>query len=157
CLSAMAAMAALLPATPVLAQATDTETWVSGTGNDGNTATRCGRTTPCRTFSAALSVTSAGGGICCIASVITPSPFSISTHVTIDCTGNYSAVFATSGSGAIDINTAGIKVTLRGLTIYSAPAFVATAGINITAGATVQVDRCNIFGFVGAPGIGINL
>src|SRR5262249_5990529 len=44
-----------------------------------------------------------------------------------------------------------------GLTTYPVPVLVPPAGINIPPGATVQGDRCNIFGFVGAPGIGINL
>jgi hypothetical protein len=45
------------------AQAVSPRTFVSSTGSDTNTASNCARTSPCRTFASAYSVTSAGGDI----------------------------------------------------------------------------------------------
>jgi hypothetical protein len=45
------------------AWATAARTFVASTGDDANTATNCGRAAPCRNFSFAYSVTSAGGEI----------------------------------------------------------------------------------------------
>jgi hypothetical protein len=131
--------------TPVLA--TSQDTWVSGTGNDANTASFCARTTPCQNFSAALGVTTGGGVIHCVDPDISFGLLSIAIDVTIDCSGTYGALFGGSSSSGINISAAGATVTLRGLTLYSIPVVGAT-GITITAaGAVVRVEQCEIFGF----------
>ena len=57
-LFAVAAIAALMLASPASAQAT--RTWISGVGNDANP---CSRTAPCKTFAGAIALTAAGGEI----------------------------------------------------------------------------------------------
>jgi hypothetical protein len=81
------------------AQAQVTRTWVSGTGDDGNT---CSRTAPCKTFAGAISQTAAGGQINCL----DPAGFGVLTinkSITIDCHEEFASVLV-SGSNAITIN-----------------------------------------------------
>ena len=54
----------LLAAAP--AQAQISRTWMSGVGDDANTATNCSRTAPCSSFSGAIGATTAGGEINCL-------------------------------------------------------------------------------------------
>lgn len=123
--------------TPAQAQAT--RTWVSNTGS-GST---CSVTAPCLTFAAAIAATAAGGEINCL----TPGGFgsvTISKSITIDCEGTTGGIMVSSGD-AIDINTAGVVVNLRGLDINGLG--TGSYGINITAAATVDISNSKIYGF----------
>src|ERR1700686_428242 len=64
-LSLVSAICLALLSTPANA-ATTARTWVSGVGDDGNVASLCSRTAPCKTFAGAIPVTSAGGEINCL-------------------------------------------------------------------------------------------
>src|SRR5215475_6802531 len=99
-----------LTASPALAQAT--RTWVSGVGDDANP---CSRTAPCKTFPGAISKTATGGEINCL----DPGGFgavTITKSITIDCTATFGGILA-AGTNAININSAGAVVNLRGLDI----------------------------------------
>jgi hypothetical protein len=141
-------LASILPTT---AQAV-TEAWVSATGKDSNTASSCQVAAPCATLGAALSVTSPGGTVFCAGPSVLIGPTTISQDVTIDCSQSSAASPGECIPSAddIDVNAAGIKVTLRGLTMYNAefgacdPAHV---GVHITAAASVRIENCRIFGF----------
>src|SRR5215475_3539846 len=110
-LSALAAFAiCVFFASAANAQAT--RTWVSGVGDDANP---CSRTAPCKTFPGAISKTASGGEINCL----DPGGFgavTITKSITIDCTGTFGGILA-AGTNAININSAGAVVNLRGLDI----------------------------------------
>ncbi|MBW7969044.1 hypothetical protein [Bradyrhizobium sp. BR 10289] len=152
-----ALLAVSWPFTPAVAVPTNgsRSTWVSGTGNDANTATFCQRTAPCASFASALSVTLDGGVISC-ADPVSSNPFVISTSVTIDCTGTGAIVRAFAPDNGISINTAGIFVALRGLTINSSDIVLGVAGISVSAGAIVQIEQCKFADFNFNSAIAVN-
>src|SRR3981189_917507 len=109
-LAALAAAAALGLAAPS-AHAQATRTWVSGPRSDANP---CSRTAPCKTFAGAISKTAPGGYI----NAIDPAGFgavTITKSITIDGGPFMAGVLTSLGSNGININGAGIKVTLRNL------------------------------------------
>jgi hypothetical protein len=122
------------------AQAQTSRTWVSGIGDDANA---CNRTAPCNTFAGAISKTAAGGIINCI----DPGGFgavTITRSITIDCTNTMARVPA-AGTNAINVNRAGVNVIWRGLDIEGVSTRL--IAINFIQGASLLVDKCNIYGF----------
>jgi hypothetical protein len=125
---------------PASAQAT--RTWVSGVGDDVNP---CSRTAPCKTFAGAISKTAAGGIINCI----DPGGFgqlTITKSIEIDCLNTKAGVLS-PGTNAISVITAGTIVVLRGLSIEGVG--TGLVGVNITAAATVHIEKSTIRGFRG--------
>jgi hypothetical protein len=121
-----------LQAVPAHAQAT--RTWVSGVGDDANP---CSRTAPCKTFAGAISKTAANGEINCI----DPGGFgavTITKSITIDCGATFGSVLAALTNG-ININAAGINVTLRNIEIQGV--VTGLVGINFIAGASLRVEK----------------
>src|ERR1700731_870308 len=103
-------------AAPGISQAAG-RTFVSTAGADTNTSVNCGPTAPCRTFSAALSVTASGGEIIVLNSGGYGPPFSIAQSVSITAPdGVYAGVTVGTGVG-ITIATAGVSVALKGVSI----------------------------------------
>ena len=99
------------------AQAAVSRTFVSTIGNDANSSLNCSATAPCRTFTAALSVTSAGGEIVVLNSG-GYGPATIGQPVTITAIGvDASISAATSGVNGLTIDTSG-NVTLIGLNLH---------------------------------------
>ena len=140
----------LLAAVPAHAQAT--RTWVSGVGND---ADPCSRTAPCKTFAGAISQTIAGGIINCT----DPGGFgslTITKSIEIDCLNTKAGVLASGGNG-FNIDTAGITVVLRGLSIEGNGTTPGMVGVSITQSATVHIEKCTIRGFRTSPGAGIRI
>ena len=143
-----------------------TRTWVSGVGDDQNP---CSRTAPCKTFTGALLKTAAGGEINCL----DPGGFgtiSIDQSVTIDCTGTFASILASSITG-IQINDGGtafpgtIRVILRGLSIEGASGSAQNAqgnpgsgsvGILFFSGASLVVENVFIHGFNSSTAAGIS-
>jgi hypothetical protein len=126
---------------PAFAQAT--RTWVSGVGDDVNP---CSRTAPCKTFAGAISKTSADGFI----NVIDPGSFgaiTITKSITIDGDGAHAGVLGSVGNAMI-INGAGIRVTIRNLSLDSDfTTSPGTNGINVLNAAEVHVENVTINGF----------
>ena len=118
-------------------------TFVKSTGNDANTATNCGFTAPCRSFTAAQTVTQSGGEIIALdaagygAITITKS-LSILANP-----GAYAGISASSGS-AVTIATAGVNVRLSGLKLNG---IGASHGILMTDGSSLTVENCTVSGF----------
>ena len=144
---AAAALALALPA--AAAHAAAQRTFVSPGGSDGNTANNCALTLPCRSFGAAITVTNPDGEIIVLDSAgygfvaITKSVSIISPP------GIYAGVSVFAGEG-VTINTPGIDVTLKGLTINGqAPG---TIGIHFTQGSRLDIDGCTVSN-LGAQGI----
>jgi hypothetical protein len=140
-LSSLAAGLVALALTPA-AHAQATRTWVSGVGDDANP---CSRTAPCKTFAGAISKTATGG----IINVLDPGGFggvTITKSITIDGYSGHAGILV-SGTNAINVNGAGIKVILRHLSIEGIG--TGLAGINWIAGAQLTIENCSIFGFQG--------
>ena len=132
-------LASLLASAPASAQA---RTWVSGVGDDANP---CSRTAPCKTFTGAISKTSASGEINCL----DPGGFGtviITKAITLNCNGlGNGGVSAVSGAG-ITINAPGAVVIIDGLDIDGAGA-TGVLGINFIAGGSLIVRNTVIRNF----------
>lgn len=126
-----------------LTHAGASRTFVSTTGSDANTAVNCGPNTPCRNFSAAMSVTNSGGEIVALTSG-GYGVLSITDSVLISAApGVHAAITATTGD-AITINAPGKRILLKGLFIKGAGA---TNGINILNAHEVEIVSCTIAAF----------
>jgi hypothetical protein len=116
---------------------------VSGVGDDANP---CSRTAPCKTFAGAISKTAPGGYI----NAIDPAGFgavTITKSITIDGGPFMAGVLTSLGSNGININGAGIKVTLRNLDLEGVG--TGNHAINVIAAGSVHVEHCNIIDFAG--------
>jgi hypothetical protein len=129
-------------------------TFVATTGSDTNTSANCAPTAPCRTFSAALSVTASGGEVVVLNSG-GYGPTTITQSVTITAPdGVYAGISVPAGADGIVISGtmpsgASIDVTLRGLAINSLSQTAGGTGgrgINIVGASTVRIVRCSIRG-----------
>jgi len=131
----------LFIASPAFAQAT--RTWVSGVGDDANP---CSRTAPCKTFAGAISKTANGGYI----NITDPGGFgtvTITKSITIDGDPGHAGVLASGVQGVI-INGAGIRVTLRNLSIEGGPtATPGVRGVNVIQAVDVHIEHCIIKDF----------
>src|ERR1700753_3353422 len=139
---AISVLALMLSLAPAHAQAT--RTWVSGVGDDANP---CSRTAPCKTFAGAISKTASPGEIDCL----DPGGFgtvTITKSVTIDCGGGgiVGSILA-SGVAGINVNTAGINVILRNLSINGTGTTLGTRGVNILAANSVVIENSQIMNF----------
>jgi hypothetical protein len=137
------ATAALLLGLSSVASAQATRTWVSGVGDDLNP---CSRTAPCKTFAGAISKTAAGGEI----DALDPGGFgavTITKSITIDgSAGNVGSILA-SATNAINISGAGIKVTLKNLSINGAGASLGLIGVRVLEAAEVTLHNVTIENF----------
>jgi len=143
-----------------MAQAQATRTWVSGVGDDVNP---CSRTAPCKTFAGAISKTAAGGEI----DALDPGGFgavTITKSMTIDgTTGQGFGSILASGTNGVIVNDSlsgspgTIIVTLRNLSINGAGTTPGSNGIRFISGRTVNVQGCDIFGFLSGTGFGIDV
>ena len=140
-------LAAGLLLAPV-AHATAQRTFVHSApvGDDANTAFNCSLSKPCRSFSAALGLTLAGGEIVVLDSA-GYGPVTITQAVTIVApAGVYAGITVpASGTGVKVQAGATDTVTLRGLTITTASN--QTLGIAFTSGKSLLIDRAVISGF----------
>ncbi len=118
-------------------------TFVSTAGSDANTAANCSRTSPCRGFSAALTVTDAGGEIIVLDSGGYGAVAVAQSVSIIAPEGVYAGVSVFSGSG-VSIATAGVNVILRGLTFNG---LGGSYGVNMSDGSGLVVDRCHFRNF----------
>jgi hypothetical protein len=135
-----------------VANAQATRTWVSGVGDDVNP---CSRTAPCKTFAGAISRTAEGGEI----SVLDPGGFgtlTITKAITINGEGTLAGIL-NAGTNGINVNVttnpATAVVYIHGISINGASTGV--NGINYTAGSTLVVDHCWIYGQT-TTGINVN-
>jgi hypothetical protein len=119
-----------------------TRTWVSGVGDDLNP---CSRTAPCKTFSKAHSVTTAGGEV----NVLDAGGYgavTITKSITIDGSERFSSILASGTTGVI-INAPGAHVILRNLHINGVGTGV--DGIRVTQAASVEIENVKILNFTG--------
>jgi hypothetical protein len=140
--AAIAIASALLAiSAPASAQ---TRTWVSGTGDDMNP---CSRTSPCRTFAAAISKTATNGVINCIDNAGYGS-VTITRSMTIDCHENLASVLVGDTAGiVVNITGADPKDTLKTARLRNidiSGSGGSGQGINILAGSAVIVEDVTI-------------
>jgi Right handed beta helix region len=116
-------------------------TFVSIGGNDASTT--CSLVAPCRSFSKAITVTDDNGEVI----VLDSGGYG---HVTIDRSvsliappGIYAGISVFPGDNGIDIDGAGIKVALRGLTINGQGGDI---GVYLSNGTELRIDGCTIAG-----------
>jgi hypothetical protein len=131
----------LFSTTALFAQAT--RTWVSGVGDDANP---CSRTAPCKTFAGAISKTANNGEI----SVLDPGGYgavTITKSITINGEGTLASILF-SGTNGVNINGAGIRVTLRNLTLNGGGTGINGISIsNSGIASSVTVENCEIWNF----------
>ena len=125
--------------------------YVSMNGNDANTATSCQTSAPCRWFATALTVVDPNGEVVAMDSgayggVVLTQSVSLSA-----APGAYAGISVFSSAG-VTINTAGINVVLRGLTING---MGGSTGVSITNAASVSIENCVIANFSSSGGAGI--
>jgi hypothetical protein len=119
-------------------------TWVSGNGNDSDS---CSRSSPCRTFDAAIRRTAENGEI----DVLDPGsfgPVTITKGIKIDGTSVAGGVLASGTNGIVVNAPANATVILRNLSInggFTGP--TTTRGLRFLTGGTLIVDHCEIYGF----------
>ena len=125
-------------------------TYIAPDGNDGNP---CTLAAPCRLLPAALATVINGGEIWMLGSAnYNTSPVNIAKSVTILAVPGALGSVVAIGGNAIDIATAGVKVSLRNLVIVPFIGGGGTNGINMTAGTSLTVENCLI---ANLPGTGI--
>lgn len=138
----------MLAAYAAPAQAQASRTWVSGVGDDVNP---CSRTAPCKTFPGAISKTAANGEINCL----DPAGFgsvTITKSITIACEFTEGGILS-AGTNGINVNGAGIIVSLRGLDIEGFG--TGLVGVNIIQAARVNIEKSVIRGFRTGAGTGV--
>jgi len=119
--------------------------FVASTGNDGNTATSCVFSTPCRTFAAAMTVIDPKGEIVAL-DAAGYGPVTINKSVTLTANPGVFAGIAASTGNAVTIATASVNVVLRNLTINSTGA---ANGVVMSAGTRLTIENCVISNFTG--------
>ncbi len=128
-------------------------TFVSTSGSDSNTASNCAKASPCRGFTAALTVTDSGGEIIVLDSG-GYGPVTIDKSVSIIAPrGVYAGISVFSGNG-VTIATPGVHVVLRGLSINR---LGGDNGISMSAGASLSVENCEVSNFAGAWMAGLSI
>ena len=158
-LTAIAAVLVVLAMPAATFAATASRTWVSGVGDDANASGTppCSRTAPCKTFAAAISVTTPGGEI----DVLDPGGFgavTITKSITINATGVTAGVLVSGTNGILVSAGSTDTVILRGLDLDGLvhttppPSSPSIDGVHVTTAGTVRIENSLIYGF-GSNGI----
>ena len=138
------------------AQAQSDRTFVATTGSDSQA---CGPSdVPCRTFTAALPKTNAGGEVIALDSGVYDSFILVSVSVTLTAAPGVQAALSNDGnsSNRITVNAGSDdRVVLRNLFLKSKPGNVSSYGIGVLRVGVLQIENCDIDGF--SAGIGFSL
>ena len=117
--------------------------FVATTGSDTNTASNCGRTTPCKTFNAAYSVTDAGGEIVALDSGGFGGLSNINKAVTVEAiSGQTAFVLVPAGSVGVAINAAANDVVVLRNIQFGGAGGQNTTGVQHNSGKLV-VQNCS--------------
>jgi hypothetical protein len=131
----LASSLALLLAAP--AQATVQRAHVSAAfGSDANTTYNCDAVHPCRFFQAATTVVSSGGEVVALDSGGYGTVNITQSISLIAPAGVYAGISVFAGANGININTAGVNVTLQGLTINGMGGL---HGVHLTNGSSLTI------------------
>ena len=121
-------------------------------GLDSNTAFNCDAARPCRFFQAATTVVDPNGELVVLDSGGYGAVTISQSIALVAPTGVYAGISVFPGGAGITVATPGVNVVLRGLTINSQGG---TAGISMTAGASLSIENCVVANFSGASQNGI--
>jgi hypothetical protein len=147
----LASILALLFAIP--AQAAVQRAHVSAAhGADSNTAFNCDAVHPCRTFQTATTVVSSGGEVVALDSGGYGTVNITQSISLISPAGVYAGISVFAGAVGINIDTAGVSVTLRGLTING---MGGDAGVLMTNGDQLSIENSTIAGFAAGSALQI--
>jgi hypothetical protein len=142
----LALMALATVSTSAEVEAVAQRTFVRSTGVDANTALNCSLVNPCRSFSAAMSVTSPGGEVIVLDSA-GYGAVTISQAVSIIApAGIYAGITVNSGNGITVSAGPADVVVLRGLSLNSL-GLGASVGIQFISGKSLIVGRTTVTGF----------
>jgi len=135
----------LLSACLLAAGSTQAQVFRAYLASDGSDTNPCTLPQPCRLLPAALTAVVAGGEVWMLDSAnYNTGPVSITKSVTLFAIpGAVGSVLAISGN-AINVATAGVKLTLRNLVIVPLPGAGGIDGVNMTAGSALTIDGCFI-------------
>jgi hypothetical protein len=123
---------------------------------NGNDANPCTLQQPCRLLPAALAAANDGGEIWLLDSAnFNTGPVNIDKSITILAVPGVLGSVVALGGNAINIATADVSVTLRNLNILPYPGASSFKGIDMTNGADLTVQNCNIVDFVGGRGLNV--
>lgn len=113
---------------------------------EGSDANPCTVAAPCRLLPAALAAVAAGGEVWMLDSAnYNTGTVNIDKSVTILAVPGAVGSLVAASANAINVATAGVNVTLRNLVIVPLTGATGTfSGIEMTAGASLVVDRCVI-------------
>jgi hypothetical protein len=137
-ISALATIAFLGVLVSTGAMAAAQRTFVAYYGNDGNP---CSLTLPCRAFAAAIAQTYYNGEVIVLDSA-GYGPVTIAQSMSIIAPpGVYAGISVLSGFNGVTIDTPGVAVVLRGLSIIGLGGL---NGISFLRGASLTVERCTI-------------
>jgi len=120
-----------------VAAGAQSRSFVSVTGSD---AANCQRATPCRTFSAAIRLTSAGGEVIALDSGGYGATGVNRSMSLIAAPGVHAAITVTTGSGVEVTGAATDRVVLRGLDISTSGN--TTTAIDVIGPVSVSVEKC---------------
>lgn len=110
---------------------------------NGNDAFPCTLQQPCRLLPAALAAVADEGEIWILDSAnYNTGPVNVMKSVTVLAMPGVQGSIVAAGGNAMDIATAGVKVTLRNLVIIPLPGGGGLDGIHMTAGAMLTVENC---------------
>ena len=148
-------LALLTGLTAMSVQAQVQRAFVSGLGNNANTATNCQVTAPCKTFAAAVLVVAANGEVV----ALDTAPYgSVTLTQSISLTaapGVYAGISVFAGAG-VTINTPNISVVLRGITINGQGGANGVLMDVASTGAKLSIENCVIANFTNGPGVQVN-
>src|SRR5580704_11021845 len=145
----VASLLPLLYAAPAHAAGLFYETWVAGTGSDGNSGTGCQQSAPCLNFATAFAQTEVGGTLNCAGPVVNENStsFTITYSVTIDCHDTVATILLCCGASGVVIDAPGGDVILRNLTVNglnTSTISPSANGIVIQAATRVEIDNCKL-------------
>ena len=143
-LSATSVLVALCTLLAAPVHAAISRTYVASYGSDANTAYSCDFAHPCRTFQTAFSQTTTGGEILAVDGSGYGTLVIDRSVAVIANPGIFAGIGVFAGGTGVSIATAGVSVTLRGLTLNGQGG---TYGINMTAGSKLSVENCVIANF----------
>jgi len=126
------ALAFTLPAAAVQ------RTFVASYGSDANTANNCSFLNPCRGFQAAHGVTDAGGEVIAI-DAAGYGAITITKSISLIANSGFYAGIAVGSGAGVTVNTAGVKVVLRGLNINGTGG---DFGVQMNAGDALTIENC---------------
>ena len=137
----------LAAATPAYVSAAE-RAFVANAGTDSNTAVACKRSNPCRSVTAALSVTDPGGVVTLLDST-TYGAFTVTQSVSVVAAPGAVALIDPLAGDAVTVDAPGAVVNLRGLYFNSLKAEPQSA-IKVHDVEALYVEDCVIKGFLNA-------